>query len=212
MNILIADDELAMLKILQNYFQREGFTVFTATNGEEALAVFYQEKIDLAILDWMMPKKDGLMVCREMKQTQKIKVLLLTARDTGEDEFQALADGADDYVNKPFYPKVLIMRAKKLLQIEAIQQLQDVSFDVTSKRVWRAGKEIELTKTEFELLRIFSQNRRQILTRDQLLDLVWGLDYMGDSRTVDTHIRRLREKIGENIIQTHRGIGYSTSE
>lgn len=212
MNILIADDELAMLKILQNYFQREGFTVFTATNGEEALAIFYQEKIDLAILDWMMPKKDGLMVCREMKQTQKIKVLLLTARDTGDDEFQALAEGADDYVNKPFYPKVLIMRAKKLLQIEAIQQLQNVSFDVTSKRVWRAGIEIELTKTEFELLRIFSQNRRQILTRDQLLDLVWGLDYMGDARTVDTHIRRLREKIGENIIQTHRGIGYSTSE
>lgn len=212
MNILIADDELDMLKILQNYFQREGFTVFTATNGEEALDVFYQEKIDLAILDWMMPKIDGMMVCREMKKTQKIKVLMLTARDTGEDEFQALADGADDYVNKPFYPKVLIMRTKKLLQIEAIQQLHDVSFDVTSKRVWRAGTEIELTKTEFELLRIFSQNRRQILTRDQLLDLVWGLDYMGDPRTVDTHIRRLREKIGENIIQTHRGIGYSTSE
>lgn len=212
MNILIADDELDMLKILQNYFQREGFTVFTATNGEEALTVFYQEKIDLAILDWMMPKIDGMMVCREMKKTQKIKVLMLTARDTGEDEFKALADGADDYVNKPFYPKVLIMRAKKLLQIEAIQQLHDVSFDVTSKRVWRAGTEIELTKTEFELLRIFSQNRRQILTRDQLLDLVWGLDYMGDPRTVDTHIRRLREKIGENIIQTHRGIGYSTSE
>lgn len=212
MNILIADDELDMLKILQNYFQREGFTVFTATNGEEALTVFYQEKIDLAILDWMMPKIDGMMVCREMKKTQKIKVLMLTARDTGEDEFQALAEGADDYVNKPFYPKVLIMRAKKLLQIEAIQQLHEVSFDVTSKRVWRAGTEIELTKTEFELLRTFSQNRRQILTRDQLLDLVWGLDYMGDPRTVDTHIRRLREKIGENIIQTHRGIGYSTSE
>lgn len=207
MNILIADDELDMLKILQNYFQREGFTVFTATNGEEALTVFYQEKIDLAILDWMMPKIDGMMVCREMKKTQKIKVLMLTARDTGEDEFQALAEGADDYVNKPFYPKVLIMRAKKLLQIEGIQQLHDVSFDVTSKRVWRAGTEIELTKTEFDLLRIFSQNRRQILTRDQ-----WGLDYMGDPRTVDTHIRRLREKIGENIIQTHRGIGYSTSE
>lgn len=212
MNILIADDEVDMLKILQNYFQREGFTVFTATNGEEALTVFYQERIDLAILDWMMPKVDGMMVCREMKRTQKIKVLMLTARDTGEDEFKALADGADDYVNKPFYPKVLIMRAKKLLQIEVIQQLHDVSFDVTSKRVWRAGTEIELTKTEFELLRIFSQNRRQILTRDQLLDLVWGLDYMGDPRTVDTHIRRLREKIGENIIQTHRGIGYSTSE
>ncbi|WP_155591139.1 response regulator transcription factor [Lysinibacillus cavernae] len=212
MNILIAEDELDMLKILQSYFQREGFTVFTAINGEEALAIFYQEKIDLAILDWMMPKIDGITVCREMKKTQKIKVLMLTARDTGEDEFQALSEGADDYVNKPFYPKSLIMRVKKLLQIDSVQQLSDVSFDVTSKRVWQAGREIELTKTEFELLRVFSQNRRQILTRDQLLDLVWGQDYIGDPRTVDTHIRRLREKIGEDIIQTHRGIGYSTSE
>ncbi|MEE3806558.1 response regulator transcription factor [Lysinibacillus fusiformis] len=212
MNILIADDELDMLKILQSYFQREGFTVFTAINGEEALAIFYQQKIDLAILDWMMPKIDGITVCREMKKTQKIKVLMLTARDTGEDEFQALADGADDYVHKPFYPKVLIMRVKKLLHIESVQQLKEVSFDIASKRVWRAGTEIELTKTEFELLRVFSQNRRQILTRDQLLDLVWGLEYVGDPRTVDTHIRRLREKIGEDIIQTHRGVGYSTSE
>ncbi|KPN97553.1 two-component system response regulator [Lysinibacillus sp. ZYM-1] len=211
MNILIADDEIEMLKILQSYFQREGFTVFIATNGEEALAIFYQEQIDLAILDWMMPKIDGIMVCREMKKTQKIKVLMLTARDADEDEFQALSDGADDYVNKPFYPKVLIMRVKKLLQIESIQHISDVSFDIVSKRVWRAGTEIELTKTEFELLRVFSQHRRQILTRDQLLDSVWGLDYIGDPRTVDTHIRRLREKIGEDIIQTHRGIGYSTS-
>ncbi|WP_107951067.1 response regulator transcription factor [Lysinibacillus parviboronicapiens] len=212
MNILIADDELDMLKILQSYFQREGFTVFTATNGAEALDIFYHEKIDLAILDWMMPEKDGITVCREMKETQKIKVLILTARDTGEDEYLALSDGADDYVNKPFYPQVLIMRVKKLLQMESVQRLNDVSFDISSQRVWREGKELDLTKTEFQLLRVFSQNRRQILTRDQLLDLIWGMDYMGDPRTVDTHIRRLREKIGEDIIQTHRGVGYSTSE
>ncbi len=212
MNVLIADDELDMLKILQSYFQREGFTVFTATNGVKALDIFYHEKIDLAILDWMMPGKDGITVCREMKETQNIKVLMLTARDTGEDEYLALTGGADDYVNKPFYPKVLIMRAKKLLQLESVQRLNDVTFDNSSKRVWRAGKELDLTKTEFELLRIFSQHRRQILTRDQLLDLVWGMDYLGDPRTVDTHIRRLREKIGEDIIQTHRGVGYSTSE
>jgi DNA-binding response OmpR family regulator len=212
MNILIADDELDMLKILQSYFKKEGFTVFTATNGSEALDIFYNEKIDLAILDWMMPEKDGITVCREMKKTQKIKVLILTARDTGEDEFIALSDGADDYVNKPFYPKVLLMRAKKLLQMESIQRINDVSFDISSKRVWRSGNELILTKTEFELLRIFSQNRRQILTRDQLLDLIWGMDYEGDPRTVDTHIRRLREKIGEDIIQTHRGVGYSTRE
>ncbi|MGN4125884.1 response regulator transcription factor [Lysinibacillus sphaericus] len=212
MNILIADDELDMLKILQSYFQREGFTVFTARNGAEALDIFYHEKIDLAILDWMMPEKDGITVCREMKETQNIKVLILTARDTGEDEYLALSDGADDYVNKPFYPQVLIMRAKKLLQMESVQRLNDVSFDISSQRVWREGKELDLTKIEFQLLRVFSQNRRQILTRDQLLDLVWGMDYMGDPRTVDTHIRRLREKIGEDIIQTHRGVGYSTSE
>ena len=212
MNVLIADDELDMLKILQSYFKKEGFTVFTATNGTKALDIFYNKKIDLAILDWMMPEKDGITVCREMKKTQKIKVLILTARDTGEDEFIALSDGADDYVKKPFYPKVLLMRAKKLLQMESIQRINDVSFDISSKRVWRSGNELILTKTEFELLRIFSQNRRQILTRDQLLDLIWGMDYEGDPRTVDTHIRRLREKIGEDIIQTHRGVGYSTRE
>ncbi|RRN67719.1 DNA-binding response regulator [Peribacillus simplex] len=212
MNVLIAEDELDMVKILRSYFQKEGFTVFTATNGAEALNLFYREKIDLAILDWMMPEKDGLTVCREMKQTHKIKVLILTARETGEDEYLALSAGADDYVNKPFYPKVLLMRAKKLMQMESVQRIKDVSFDIASKCVWRAGEELVLTKTEFELLRVFSQNRKQILTRDQLLDLVWGVDYMGDSRTVDTHIRRLREKIGEDIIQTHRGIGYSTSE
>ena len=212
MNVLIAEDELDMLKILQSYFQKEGFTVFTATNGLEALNLFYDQKIDLAILDWMMPEKDGISVCREMKKTKKIKVLMLTARETGEDEYLALSAGADDYVNKPFYPKTLLMRAKKLLQIESVQQLKDVSFDIASNCVRKNGEELFLTKTEFELLRVFSQNRKQILTRDQLLDLVWGTDYMGDSRTVDTHIRRLREKIGEDIIQTHRGIGYSTSE
>jgi len=212
MNVLIADDELDMLKILRSYFEKEGFTVFTAINGSEAMDIFFSEKIDLAILDWMMPEKDGITVCREMKLRQAIKVLILTARNTGEDEYHALSGGADDYVNKPFHPKVLIMRAKKLLQMESIQQINDVSFDITSKRVWRAGEELTLTKTEFELLRVFYQNRRQILTRDQLLYSVWGVDYMGDSRTVDTHIRRLREKIGENIIQTHRGVGYSTSK
>jgi len=212
MNVLIAEDELDMLKILQSYFQKEGFTVFTATNGLEALNLFYDQKIDLAILDWMMPEKDGISVCREMKKTKKIKILMLTARETGEDEYLALSAGADDYVNKPFYPKTLLMRAKKLLQIESVQQLKDVSFDIASNCVRKNGEELFLTKTEFELLRVFSQNRKQILTRDQLLDLVWGTDYMGDSRTVDTHIRRLREKIGEDIIQTHRGIGYSTSE
>jgi len=212
MNVLIAEDELDMLKILQSYFQKEGFTVFTATNGLEALNLFYNQKIDLAILDWMMPEKDGISVCREMKKTKKIKVLMLTARETGEDEFLALSAGADDYVNKPFYPKTLLMRAKKLLQMESVQQLKDVSFDIASKCVWKNGEELFLTKTEFELLRVFNQNRKQILTRDQLLDVVWGTDYMGDSRTVDTHIRRLREKIGEDIIQTHRGIGYSTNE
>jgi len=212
MNVLIAEDELDMLKILQSYFQKEGFTVFTATNGLEALNLFYDQKIDLAILDWMMPEKDGISVCREMKKTKKIKILMLTARETGEDEYLALSAGADDYVNKPFYPKTLLMRAKKLLQMESVQQLKDISFDIASKCVRKNGEELFLTKTEFELMRVFSQNRKQILTRDQLLDLVWGTDYMGDSRTVDTHIRRLREKIGEDIIQTHRGIGYSTSE
>ncbi|MGE6613651.1 response regulator transcription factor [Peribacillus sp. NPDC076916] len=212
MKVLIADDEKDMLKILKAYFEREGFHVFLAEDGEEALTIFYSNKINLAILDWMMPKANGLQVCKEIKSNSDTKVLMLTAKSENEDELAALKIGADDYVRKPFHPGILLARAKKLLRKEKIVQLKDIKIDLEAKKIYKKEKNLNATKTEFELLRCFLNHKGSILTRKKLLDIVWGFDYFGEERTVDTHIRRLRDKIGEGVIKTHRGLGYSLGE
>ncbi|TVX75815.1 response regulator transcription factor [Peribacillus simplex] len=212
MKVLIADDEKDMLKILKAYFEREGFHVFLAEDGEEALTIFYSNKINLAILDWMMPKANGLQVCKEIKSNSDTKVLMLTAKSENEDELAALKIGADDYVRKPFHPGILLARAKKLLRKEKIVQLKDIKIDLEAKKIYKKEKNLNATKTEFELLRCFLNHKGSILTRKKLLDIVWGFDYFGEERTVDTHIRRLRDKIGEGVIKTHRGLGYSLEE
>ncbi|AQY51394.1 two-component response regulator [Listeria weihenstephanensis FSL R9-0317] len=209
MNVLIADDQKDMLKILCAYFEKEGFTVFQAENGEEALTIFYREKLDLAVLDWMMPGVDGVEVCKEMKASSTIKVIMLTAKSEGEDEYLALEAGADDYVKKPFFPKALLARAKNLTGFQNCFQVADVMIDTYAKKLFKAGVDINATKTEYELMRVLYQNKGAILNRNQLLDIVWGIDYEGEERTVDTHIRRLREKVGDGLIKTHRGMGYS---
>lgn len=207
--ILIADDEQDMLRILSAYFKKEGYEVCTAENGEEALDVFYREKVDLAILDWMMPKQSGIEVCREIKARSDKKVLILTAKSEEEDELKALSIGADEYIRKPFHPKILVLRAKKLLGDEKGLRYQSLRIDPEGNKIYKDGIDLQLTKTEFELMCSLVRHRGQILSRQQLLDFVWGLDYFGDARTVDTHVRRLREKVGENMIKTHRGLGYS---
>lgn len=209
MNILIADDELSMLKILQAYFKKEGYNVLTAKDGQEALDLFYTNKIDLAILDWMMPKIDGINVCKEIKKKSNTKVFMLTAKSQTEDEIDALSCGADDYVRKPFDPRVLIIRAKKLIGEDEILKIKDLKIDFKTNKVYKDEVELNLTKKELELIKCFVDNKGIILSREKLLNLVWGIDYFGDDRTVDTHIRRLRAKIGEEMIITHRGIGYS---
>lgn len=209
MKVLIADDELSMLKILEAYFRKEGYIVISAKDGEEALEKFYNNKIDMAVLDWMMPKIDGIKVCREIKKNSNAKVLMLTAKGQIEDEIDALSCGADEYVKKPFDPRVLLIRASKLIgKIENLN-IGDLKIDLKSNKLYKNNNEISLTKKELELIKCFIDNKGIILSREKLLNLVWGNDYYGDDRTVDTHIRRLRSKIGENIITTHRGIGYS---
>jgi two-component system, OmpR family, alkaline phosphatase synthesis response regulator PhoP len=212
LQILIADDEKDMLKILKAYFVREGFEVFTAEDGQAALDIFYREKIKLAVLDWMMPKVNGIDVCREIKKTSQTKVLVLTAKSQNEDELKALTNGADEYVKKPFDPRILIIRAKKLLGEENIVQWKDLKINLEAKKVYKNGKNLNTTKKEFELLETLWNNRGIILSRNKLLDRVWGFDYSGGERTVDTHIRRLREKIGEDFIQTYKGLGYSLED
>ncbi|MZQ81322.1 response regulator [Paenibacillus sp. 5J-6] len=209
MNLLLADDEPLMLQVIKAYFMKEGFHTFLAQDGEEAINVFYQHKIDLAILDWMMPKRSGIEVCREIKKMGRTKVLLLTAKGNVDDEFLALQSGADDFVRKPFDPRILLLRAQKLLQLGAKMTFGDLTVDLDAQKVYRDGNDVQATHKEFELVKYLAQNKGQIITRKMLLDQVWGLDYYGEERTVDTHVRRLREKIGEGRIKTYRGMGYS---
>lgn len=209
MNILIADDEKQMTVILKTYFEKEGFTVFVANDGEEALDLFFSEKVDLAVLDWMMPKISGIEVCYEIKKTSLAKVVMLTARSSNDDEFSALDIGADEYLRKPFDPRILILRVKKILRMEKLNEIRNLKIDLQRQKVYREGEELTLYKKEFDLLRYLYENKGQILSREVLLPSVWGLDYAGEERTLDTHINRLRDKIGAEHIITHRGIGYS---
>ncbi|MBH5317830.1 response regulator transcription factor [Paenibacillus sp. GSMTC-2017] len=208
MNLLLADDEPLMLNILKSYFSKEGFTTFLAQDGEEALDLFYNNKVDLAILDWMMPKLTGVEVCQLIKKQSQTKVLLLTAKGEQEDEFFALQSGADDYVRKPFDPRILLLRTKKLLKMASKVTIGDLMIDLEGQKVYRHGEDVFATNKEFQLMKYFIENKGLIVTRKMLLDHVWGFDYFGEERTVDTHIRRLREKIGEHYIKTHRGMGY----
>ena len=209
MNILIADDEMYMLKILKAYFEKEGFNVFLAEDGEVALDIFYNNRIDIAVLDWMMPKINGIELCKEIKDKSNTKVLILTAKCENEDELMALNIGADEYVKKPFDPRILILRVKKLLKIETVVCIRHIKIDLQAQKIFKNEKDLNVTKKEFELMNCFLKNKGIVLSRKKLLDMVWGLDYFGEERTVDTHIRRLREKIGEDLIKTHRGMGYS---
>lgn len=208
MNILIADDEFYMIKIVKSYLEKEGFNVLTAQDGESALEIFYNNKIDLVILDWMMPKINGLDVCAKIKEIKNIKVLMLTAKEQNEDELLALESGADDYIKKPFDPRILILRVKKLLKIYDIIKFKNLKIDFKAKKLFKDDVDLKITKKEFELFSCLYEHKGQILSRNQLLDRIWGFDYIGDDRTVDTHIRRLREKIGVDLITTHRLLGY----
>ncbi|WP_429843348.1 response regulator transcription factor [Brevibacillus sp. FIR094] len=209
MNILIADDEEYMVKIVKAYFEKEGFTTYTAKDGQEALNMVYNEQIDLAILDWMMPQVSGIEVCKEIKANSTVKVLMLTAKGEIDDELHALQAGADDYVRKPFDPRILLVRAKKMLHLDGQYTFGQIKVDLEAQKIYDTGRDLHVTNKEFQLMKYFVQHEGKVLTRKALLDHVWGFDYFGEERTVDTHIRRLREKIGDNWIKTHRGMGYS---
>lgn len=211
MNILIAEDEENLLNIVKLYLAKEGFIIFTATNGDDALNIVETESIDLAILDWMMPKMSGIEVASHSKEFSDLKILMITARSQDEDEIKALESGIDDYIRKPFDPRILVLRVKKLLNIENNISVNEIMIDIKAQKAFKSGKDLNLTRLEYNLLFYFMQNQNQILSREKLLDRIWGVDYYGDYRTVDTHIRRLREKLDLPYIKTHRGMGYSFS-
>ncbi|MGO3603397.1 MAG: response regulator transcription factor [Enterococcus malodoratus] len=208
MRILLGEDEDKMRELLRKFFEMEGYEVVEASDGEAALEKFYDEKFDLAILDWMMPKMNGLEVAQIMKRERNIKILMLTAKNMPEDEVDALMAGVDDYLAKPFHANVLLIRVAKLLGVIQQDIKQPLVFIPNEKRVLLHNSELTLTKEEYEMLYYLYQNQGLPLTREQILLSVWGLDNENDERTVDSFIRILRDKIGKEFIQTVYGIGY----
>ncbi|WP_300340549.1 response regulator transcription factor [Fusobacterium sp.] len=211
--ILIIDDEEQIRNILRIYLVKEGYEVTEAEDGEEGLKVFYEKPFDLILLDVMLPKKDGWSILREVKKYTKTPVIMLTARDEIEDEIFGFEIGADDYITKPFNNKVLLARIKALLKktnilIESSIEIGELIINDSSHYVANLTGEIDLAPKEYELLMYLIKNNRIALSREKLLNEVWGYDFYGDDRTIDAHIKNLRKKIGKKAIKTVRGIGY----
>ncbi|KYD07978.1 response regulator YycF [Heyndrickxia sporothermodurans] len=224
--ILVVDDEKPIADILQFNLKKEGYTVYCAYDGEEAIRMVEEINPDLLILDIMLPKRDGIEVCREVRKKYEMPIVMLTAKDSEIDKIIGLELGADDYVTKPFSTRELIARVKANLrrhqQVAAVADEEEKSNEITigslvihpdAYIVSKRGETIELTHREFELLYYLAQHIGQVMTREHLLQTVWGYDYYGDVRTVDVTVRRLREKVEDNPshpawIVTRRGVGY----
>ena len=215
--ILVVDDESRMRKLVRDFLEREGFRVLEAADGVEAMERFYEDKdIALLILDVMMPNMDGWQVCREVRQFSKVPIIMLTARSEERDELQGFELGVDEYISKPFSPKILVARVTAILRrVNALDAGQVIdaggsSIDKAAHQVKIDGKEIELSYKEFELLSYFIENQGIALSREKILNSVWNYDYFGDARTIDTHVKKLRSKLGEKggYIRTIWGMGY----
>lgn len=221
--VLIVEDERAIVDILKFNLEREGFTVFTAFDGEEGYKVFLREAPELLLLDIMMPKMDGLTLCKKIRETSSVPIIMLTARAEEVDKVLGLEFGADDYITKPFGVRELIARVKANLRRQTmdkplvdngqILRFNEFVIDINKYEVTKSEVPIDLTIREYELLKFLASQKQQIFSREQLLEQVWGYEYIGDVRTVDVTVRRLREKIEDipskpNLIMTKRGIGY----
>ena len=222
-SVLIVDDDPKLLKMLQRTLTYENLTVFTAANGLEALLLVQTRKPDLIILDWMMPKMDGLTLVQKLREAEnQTMVLMLTARDAIESRVEGLESGADDYLVKPFAPAELVARVHAMLRrVEARPENQqvsyaDISLDPATREVFRGETPISLTVTEFNLLHMFLRHPRQVLERNQLLKEVWGYDFYGDDNVLEIYVGYLRKKLeaggDPRVIQTVRGVGYVLRE
>ena len=216
--ILVVDDESRMRKLVKDFLVRKDFQVFEAADGEEALDIFYQNKdIALIILDVMMPKINGWEVCKEIRKTSRIPIIMLTAKSDESDELMGFELGVDEYISKPFSPKILVARveailrrANKIGQDSLVKEAGGIVLDKTAHIVTIDGLSIELSYKEFELLDYFLENKGIALSREKILDNVWNYDYFGDARTIDTHVKKLRSKLKDkgDYIQTVWGLGY----
>ena len=217
LKILVVDDESRMRKLVRDFLVKQNFDVLEAGDGEEAVDIFFKEKdIALIILDVMMPKMDGWQVCREIRKYSKVPIIMLTAKGDERDELQGFDLGVDEYITKPFSPKILVARVEAILRRSNLLTNDDVisaggiELDKAAHQVKIDGQEIELSYKEFELLAYFLENQGIALSREKILNNVWNYDYFGDARTIDTHVKKLRSKLGEkgNYIKTIWGMGY----
>lgn len=217
LKILVVDDESRMRKLVRDFLVKAGYEVVEAGDGEEAVDLFLQQKdIALIVLDVMMPKMDGWQVCREVRSYSKVPIIMLTARGDERDELQGFQLGVDEYISKPFSPKILVARIEAILRRtnqvseEEVLSCGGIEIDKAAHRVLIDGKEIELSYKEFELLTYFVENKGIALSREKILNNVWNYDYFGDARTIDTHVKKLRSKRGEkgDLIKTIWGMGY----
>ena len=214
--ILVVDDESRMRKLVRDFLVKQGFEVSEAVDGEDALNQFYAQKdIALIILDVMMPKINGWDVCKEIRENSKVPIIMLTAKGEEGDELQGFDIGADEYISKPFSPRILVARVEAILRRsggneEEILEIGGISIDRLGHRVTVDGKELELSYKEFELLTYFIENKGIDLSRERILNHVWNYDYFGDARTIDTHVKKLRSKLGAkgDHIKTIWGMGY----
>ena len=215
--ILVVDDESRMRKLVKDFLVRQGYTVLEAADGMEAMDYFYEDKdIALIILDVMMPKMDGWQVCREIRMHSKVPIIMLTARSEERDELQGFDLGVDEYISKPFSPKILVARVEAILRrTQGSGNTDEISaggivVDKAAHTVMSDGSPVDLSFKEFELLTYFIENQGIALSREKILNNVWNYDYFGDARTIDTHVKKLRSKMGEkgDYIRTIWGMGY----
>ena len=220
--ILLVDDEPLIIKGLKYTLEQEGYETMSAMDGEEALSLFFSNSIDLVLLDVMLPKLDGIQVCQRIRESSNVPIIMLTAKGEDMDKILGLEYGADDYMTKPFNILEVKARIKNILRRASqpnsnddkkIVRVRDLVVNIINRSVTLGGKEVRLTAKEFDLLQLFINNRGKVFSREAMLETVWKYDYMGDARTVDVHIRRLREKIEKvpsqpEYIFTKWGVGY----
>ena len=215
--VLVVDDESRMRKLVKDFLTREGYTVLEAGDGMEAMDIFYADKdIALIILDVMMPKMDGWQVCREIRESSKVPIIMLTARSEERDELQGFELGVDEYISKPFSPKILGARVNAILRRTLgnvggdVLEAGGIVLDKAAHIVKIDGESVDLSYKEFELLSYFIENQGIALSREKILNNVWNYDYFGDARTIDTHVKKLRSKLGDKgeYIRTIWGMGY----
>lgn len=217
LKILVVDDESRMRKLVRDFLVKQDYEVLEAGDGEEAVDLFFEEKdIALVILDVMMPRMDGWQTCREIRRYSKVPIIMLTAKGDEQDELQGFELGVDEYITKPFSPRILVARVEAILRRTNLIASEDVltaggiELDKAAHQVKIDGEAVELSYKEFELLAYFMENQGLALSREKILNNVWNYDYFGDARTIDTHVKKLRNKLGSkgDMIKTIWGMGY----